>query len=195
MTGWSPSTLAGAVYDTLLERFGEPRHTFRFETPPDAEGSVPEVIDVFAWTASPAVGITNFATVGMCDRPMSGAAHRAELHFAVRDALPEEDLERAATTLANLAALPFLTGRGLDWWHTLARVGQFPGFSSCTAVLLHPAFVHGGWDRVVSGATTVKILNVVPITEDEMATARDHGVGSLMERVYRDDIDLLCDRV
>jgi hypothetical protein len=195
VTGREPSPLAGAVHDALLERFGEPQHTFRFEAPGDPASAVPEVVDVFAWTASPTVEITNFATAGMSERPMNGVPHRAELHFAVRAALSEEDLERAATTLANLAALPFLTGRGLDWWHTLVRFGTLPGFPSCSAVLLHPAFTHGGWDRIEAGTTTVKILNVVPITEDEMATARDHGVGSLMERVYRDDIDLLCDRV
>ncbi len=194
MSDRGPSALAGAVHDALLEHFGEPAHTFRFEAPRAGESNVPEVVDVFAWTASPTVGITNFATAGMSDRPMAGVAHRAELHFAVRAALADEDLERAATTLANLAAFPFLTGRSLDWWHTLVRFGSLPGFPSCSAVLLHPAFTHGGWDRIVSGDTTIKILNVVPITDDEMATARDHGVGSLMERIYRDDIDLLRDR-
>ena len=126
--------------------------------------------------------------------PLHEVAHRAELHFAVRAALGADDLERAATTLANLAAFPFLTGRSLDWWHTLVRFGSLPGFPSCSAILLHPAFTHGGWDRIEAGETTIKILNVVPITEDEMATARDEGVGSLMERIYRDDIDLLRDR-
>lgn len=194
MSERSPSALAGAVFYELVERFGEPQHTFHFEVPDDAGGAVPEVIDVFAWTASPSAGITNFATAGMCDRPMAGVGHRAELHFAVRDALPEAELERAATVLANLAAFPFLTGRALDWWHTLAHFGHLPGFPSCSGLLLHPAFVRGGFDRVESDGTTVKILNVVPITEDEMATAREHGVGRLMERIYRDDIDLMRDR-
>jgi hypothetical protein len=194
MSGRSPSALAGAVHDALLEHFGEPEHTFRFEAPDAGESDVPDVVDVFAWTASATIGITNFATAGMSDRPMSGVAHRAELHFAVRAVLDDEELERAATTLANLAAFPFLTGRSLDWWHTLVRFGSLPGFPSCSAVLLHPAFTHGGWDRIESGDSTIKILNVVPITEDEMATARDQGVGSLMERIYRDDIDLLRDR-
>jgi len=193
VSGRLPSAIAGAMFDEIVERFGDPSRTWRFEAPPDAR-DVPDAIDVFAWDATPQVRITNLATVGMCDRPMVGAGHRAELHFAVRGELGAPDLERAAALLADLAAFPFLTGRALDWWHTIARFGPFPGYSGCSAVLLHPAFAHGGWDRVDSGGVVVRILNVVPITDDEMATARERGVGALMERFARDDVDLLRDR-
>jgi hypothetical protein len=182
------------VFDETVERFGDPTRSYRFETPERARGPVPDAVDVFAWTASPQVRLTNLATVGMCDRPMPETSHRAELHLARRGELDDAALEGTAALLANLAAYPFLTGRALDWWHTLARFGPFPGFPSCDAVLLHPSFTHGGWDRVEHEGVTIKILNVVPITADEMATARERGVGALMERVYRDEIDLLADR-
>lgn len=194
MTELAPTPLAAKVFEETVERFGDPVRTFRFETPAGARDRVPGIVDVFAWTASPQVKLTNLATVGMCDRPIPEASHRAELHLAQRGDLSDVQLEATATLLANLAAYPFLTGRALDWWHTLARFGPFPAFPSCEAVLLHPAFTHGGWDRVEHDGITVKILNVVPITADEMATAREHGVSALMERVYRDEIDLLTDR-
>lgn len=194
MSDREPSALATRVYDETLRQFGAPDHSYRFETPDAARSSMPDGVDVFAWDPSDEVDITNLATVGMCDHPMHGAAHRAELHHAVRGTLEREARDRAATLLANLAAFPFLETRALDWWHTISRFGPFPGFSRCTAVLLHPAFTHGGWDRVEHDGLTVRILNVVPITRDEMATARADGVGALMERVYRDEIDLLRDR-
>ncbi len=188
-----PSPLDSAVFEALVERFGEPGWRARFDAGGSASAA-PPVLDLFVWAPDAAADVTHFATVGMCDRAIPQAPYRAEIHLSRRGAVTEEERDAIAAFLAGLAAYPFVSGRPVDWWHTLGGTGAVPGFGTCSAVLFHPAFVIGGFDRLVHDGVEVRILNAVPITDEERTTAERLGVPTLLERMHADGVDFLSGR-
>lgn len=165
-----PSQLVRNVYQEHIEHFGEPDDSFVFNdddavTP--ASDQMPSRIDIFVWQPTPGLDITTFSTMGMSEKPMVGAEHRAELHFAVRMKLTTKDVRSCAVFLANLATYPFHYGTHVDWWHKLNDPGPIPLFRSAKSVLLYPRFVDDGWDHIhYKDHPVVKLLNVIPISED-----------------------------
>jgi hypothetical protein len=162
-----PSAIVRHVYREHIEHFGEPDESIVFDDDhavTHTPAQMPARIDVFVWHPGPELDITTFATIGMSYQPMAGAAHRAELHFAVRAKLPPSDVQACAVFLANLATYPFHTETHFDWWHKLNDPGNIPLFSNAKSVLLYPRFVEDGWDEIPHNGTVVKLLNVIPIS-------------------------------
>jgi hypothetical protein len=77
------SPIIRQVYREHIEHFGEPDDSVVYEDH-DAPHGRPARIDIFVWRATAEIDITTFATIGMAAAPMSGADHRAELHFSIR---------------------------------------------------------------------------------------------------------------
>jgi hypothetical protein len=164
----SASQILTEVYQAHVEHFGEPDESWVFDDGKNG-GAYPDRIDVLVWRPTDECEIATFATIGMSDRPMIGAAHRAELHFAIKARLEQREEHSIARFLANLAMYPFQIGSFLDWWHTISQPGVIPFFSRARCVLLHPEFVRDGWSWIETSVSDVRILNVVPITEEEEA--------------------------
>ena len=154
------------VYREHINRFGEPTDSIVFddETP---RAGYPERIDILIWDADDDCDITTFATIGLSSLPMPKAPYRAELHFAVRRHLDAREKQQFAGFLANLAMYPFQTEEPLDWWHTLRDPGSIPLHHTASCILLHPRFVEDGWDTSMIGDQEVRILNAIPITQQE----------------------------
>lgn len=162
----SASNILQEVYQAHIDHFGEPDDSWTFD---DGKESAiyPNRIDVFIWSATAECDITTFSTIGMSDRKMSGAAHRAELHLGLRLKTEKEDDALIARFLANLAMYPFQIGSFIDWWHTVSKPGKIPFHTSADCVLFHPRFVSEGWDSIATSSGEVRILNVIPITKKE----------------------------
>ncbi|MBO0756797.1 MAG: suppressor of fused domain protein [Bradyrhizobiaceae bacterium] len=107
----------------------------------DAPHECPARIDIFVWRASTKTDMTHFSTIGMAASPMSGADHRAELHFSIRSRVDSATIGMTSKFLANLAIHPFLNATFFDWWHKIRDPGSIPLFTSGMAVLFHPRFV------------------------------------------------------
>lgn len=131
------------VYREHIENFGEPDDAIVYEDH-DASHRRPARIDIFVWRASAEGDITPFSTIGMAASPMSGAGHRAELHFSIRGRLDSAAIGTTSKFLANVAMYPFLNDTFFDWWHKIRDPGKIPLFTSATAVLFHPRFVKTG---------------------------------------------------
>jgi hypothetical protein len=160
------SPIVREVYREHIEHFGEPDQSIVYEDQA-APSDRPNRIDIFVWNASADADITTFSTIGMAATPMRGARHRAELHFSIRCELDRHVIGETSKFLANLAIHPFLNNVYFDWWHKVREPGSIPLYSHASAILFHPKFVDTGWDTIEFEGTSVKILNVVPITPDE----------------------------
>lgn len=191
------SKLLKTVYQEHINRFGEPDSALRFggKEPLSGEEHIPDFIDILVWEPDEDIDIITFATVGMSDKPMPGAAHRAEVHFAVRGNYSREEISKTAAFLANIAVYPFLQNTSLDWLQLLSDPGEIPSFTEAEFILLHPEFVEGGWATIEEpGEELVKILNVVPITGQERDIMKTNGFDALCDFFEKQKIDLLTRR-
>lgn len=163
-----PSRIVKKVYDEHIRNYGEPDESFVYDDPNPISG-FPKRIDVFVWNADADCDIATFSTIGMSDQPMNGAKHRAELQFAIRQRFTKEEMGPITLFMANLAMHPFHTKSFFDWHHTIPEPGQIPLFDTAQSVWLHPPFVEGGWAKISSWLTEIRLLNIVPITTEELA--------------------------
>lgn len=187
------SPIVRAHYEDLIERFGEPDGSWTFDDAPGAKPTWPARIDVLHWADDEDLDINTFATVGMCDRPMQGVDHRCELHFSIRSRADNLEIGKIAAFCANLALYPFEHGTFFDWTQAVISPGAIPHFPNCCCVMLHPAFHEDGWDESVYDAVKVKIMNVVPLTPNEMAHRKKHGPFSIYDYFIEHEVDLFSD--
>ena len=162
----APSRILRDVYEEHIGNYGEPDESFVYEKAAPAPG-FPGRIDVFVWNSDPECDVATFSTIGMSDKSMTGASHRAELHFAIRKCFSKAEMGPVTLFMANLAMHPFHTNSYFDWYHTIAEPGPIPQFKEAQCVWLHPPFVEDGWAEIRSQSTEIRILNIVPITEAE----------------------------
>ena len=165
---WTPDPITQFVYDQLIEHFDEPDHGFTFDggnSVQETPDHYPQRVDVFAWDPDEEVDITSFATVGMASKPMFECEHRSEIHLGVRAKLDEQQLNQFAIFLANLSTYPFHRRTHFDWWHKIHRPGKLPLFKE-PCIVMHPGFSEETWDKMEFNGTEIKILNVIPISEE-----------------------------
>ena len=186
------SQIVKSVYREYINRFGEPDSSVRFGDGEPVKGKehLPSFIDVFIWKSNEKVDINTFSTIGMSDKDMNGANFRSELHFSIRGHLTDVEIAKINTFLANISVYPFIQDTYFDWFHLLSNPGQIPCFDKATSILFHPAFIENGWNMIENEEKLVKILNVVPITEDERQIMKDKGFSSLAEHFAKDNIDV-----
>jgi hypothetical protein len=187
-----PSQIVKSVYKELINHFGEPDNSVRFGNgqPVNGEEHLPSFVDVFIWKSDEEVDINTFSTVGMSDKAMSGADFRSELHFSVRGNLTDAEIKTICTFLANISVYPFIQNTHFDWFQILSNPGQIPCFEKATSIIFHPAFIENGWDVIKNKEKLIKILNVVPITENERQLMKDKGFSALAEHFEKNNIDL-----
>lgn len=190
------SPIVKAIYKEHIHYFGEPSNSIRFgsEKSIEKEEYIPGLMDVFIWQSDEKTDVTTFSTIGMSDKPMINADFRAELHFAIRGYLSEDEISKVAKFLANVAVYPFIENIYLDWLHILSDPDLIPCFSKATSILFHPAFVKNGWDTIKTNNITVKLLNIVPITEEERLLIKKNGIHKLFDSFVKNKIDIFARR-
>ena len=159
------SPLLRDIFRARKERWGDDDDGFTFERPD-------ERLDVFVYRSNDEIPMTTFATVGMAARTLPGTDERAELHLARRGRVSPEEENAIAVQPANLASHPWENDTSFAWGHLVGLQREFPTFFGCHAVFLGGPFVEGGWDVIDTAEGSVRILNVVPITEAERIHAR-----------------------
>lgn len=185
------SPIVREVHNEHLAYFGEPDESIVFDSPPPLDDSFPDRMDVFIWQPTEDCDVTTFATIGMADRPMQGAEHRAELHLGIRAVLDAAQRKKVARFMANVAMYPFYHRTHLDWWHRLRDPGVIPEFPSCSTLFFHPKFVEDGWDTINTEEGVVKLLNIIPTLQAE------YDLGSaqkMVEYLAEHEVDLLAPR-
>jgi hypothetical protein len=196
------------VYREYMKRFGEPATSIVFDqtnrnrsTALDdliQPGGIPDRIEVFIWEPDHEHDVTMFLTIGMAVFPLPKVTHRAELHFAVRKPLTHEEQHAVSCFLANLAVYPFHHGEPLDWWHTMSNPGEIPLYSTAKCLLLGRYTKkgwdnkNGWWDLLTTDEGDIRILTVVPITQQEKDLGGTVGLGAIRERL--DAIDIFTPR-
>lgn len=188
-----PSPLIRKIFSEHIANYGEPDQSYRFDSRHTrSEILALDVLDVMIWRPTDDCEMTTFATIGMAERPMKDASHRVELHFAIRGKLSAKEESESARFLADIAVYPFFNDCNLNWWHTI-RQAEIPQFARCCAILFHPAFVENGWQIIECDEMRVHLLNVVPITKEELELKRK-DLNELVDYLADSDIDLFCDR-
>lgn len=188
------SPIVRHTYLETIDRFGEPDTVITFDDPPPPDDSWPARIDVLIWHDDEDLDITTFATVGMCDRQMEHVEHRCEIHFSIRRPASEMDLNAVAWFCANIAVYPFARDTFFDWAQTINNPGPIPYFPNCTALLLHPAFVEDGWDKLEFEGTSIYIMNAVPVADRELEYRKANGPFSIFDYLAEHEIDIFQDR-
>ena len=125
---------------------------------------------------------------------MAHVQHRCELHFSIRAPAANLDLNLVSAFCANLATYPYANGTFYDWTQTINSPGEIPRFPGCSTVLLHPAFNVGGWDTMIFEGTKIQIMNLVPLTLEEMAFRQKNGPFSIYDYLSEKEIDIFRDR-
>lgn len=161
------------------QNFG-PESAF-FKLQGEDNSKLPSQIELLLWHPDSYSDLSTLATLGMSDLPMA-EGERAELHLAWEGKLSENEEKSLVEFLANLALYPFLSGQKAHWWQVIELDGDIPCFKNKKALLFHPPFHEEGWAQIECSDTLVRILNVVPLSEDEKLLAIHHGINSLTDR-------------
>jgi hypothetical protein len=196
-----PTPKMKRLYHDCVDYFGEePEDLWVFSPYTAVEGrSVdsrrPTLKHVMVWPSNDDIEICAFQTIGMSEHPIPGTDTFAELHMAIRARLDEDQRERVARFLANLAEYPYDHCRQIDWWHLLSNPGPIPEFSGCPHLIFHPKFAEEGRDTIEDKDGTVKLLYVVPITPAERHLLVCHGRDAFIDHLIETGADLFCDRM
>lgn len=155
------------VFRALRAELGEEDTGYTYDGGPGPLSRV----DVMVYAAADFAGRTTFATVGMAVEPMPARGGRAELRLFRRGPVDARDQEAISRQLANLVAYPWTTGRPLNWGEIVTMDQPMPTFPGCRRMFLAGPWIQGQLDHAVTAAGPVQIINVVPISEAERATA------------------------
>ncbi|MFG3254755.1 suppressor of fused domain protein [Streptomyces sp. NPDC048172] len=163
-------------------------------------------IDVMIHRAAEPAGVTVFTTIGMSAHAMPPAdgpdgpvgpvgpdgrsdgrpGGRAELRLHRRGVLDQASEGGIAMRLANLATYPWANGRPLGWGEVLSFQDDTPTFPACARAFLAGPWLQGQPSFLETREGPVRVLHVVPITEQEraaaLATTPESFFGDLLER-------------
>jgi len=193
MTGGSAIETAFRVF---RERWGEPAEVFQFDASQVKPGREPQLerLQVLYWSPDEASALSRFTTVGMSSRAMLGAMHRAELCYRKLGEIPEAEMPQFVRFLANLAVHPFVHQTCFDWGHTLKLQNAPPGFPGFRAVLFHSALPGDSTDTLPTDEGPVRLLNLIPLTEQEIVLQRAQGTPALINQFDRLHVDVFRPR-
>ncbi len=193
MTSEDPMLVAD---QTFREWWGNPAEVFQFDASKVKAGREPhlERLQILYWPHEENAGLSRLATVGMSSRMMRGVMHRAEITYRIRSAISPEELPAVVRFLANLAVHPFVHQTGFDWGHALNLPHGLPGFPGSEAVLFHSALPGDPFDTAASNAGPVRVLNLIPLSTEEISLQRTQGTPALVAYFERNHIDVLSPR-
>jgi hypothetical protein len=185
-----------AVDQVFRERWGEPAEVFEFDASKVKPGCVPQLekLQILYWRANEKLAMSRFASVGMSSRCMLGVNHRVELCFRKRGEISPEELPFFVRFLANLSIHPFVHQTGFDWGHALKLQTHPPGFPGCEGILFHSAIPGDVADVVPSSIAPVRILNLIPLTAEEILIHRTKGPPALVAHFDRLRVDFFSSR-
>jgi hypothetical protein len=175
------------VFNAHRTAWGEEDHGILFESgPPPVDR-----LDILVYRPTDDTPMTSFTTIGMAAAPMPvgsapGGGRRAELQFARRGRLSADDEHAVALQLANLAVHPFSAGNPLDWGHMIGLNRDFPTLPGCSAVMISGPLTTAGRDYIHTSEGSVRVLNVVPITETERELGRTLPPIEFVQRLIAD---------
>lgn len=193
MTGEPAAVAMGRIF---RERWGEPAEVFQFDASQVRPGRTAqfERLQILYWPPDAASDLARFATVGMSSRMMLGAMHRAELCYRKLGDVPPAEMPAFVRFLANLAVHPFVHQTSFDWGHSVKLEAAPPGFPGCRAVLFHSALPGDESDTLPTGEGPVRLLNVIPLTAEEIAIQSTHGTPALVSHFDRGRVDVFRPR-
>lgn len=182
------------LYEGFAESWGEPDHLIAFD-PEEAQGSDSlQRLQVAVWRADERCDVTSFVTLGMSDLQMQGQLPYAELQFAVRGALSDEDIHQGAQFLANMAAFPFHNHISLDWWSRISQAGAVPLFPESSGILFRPPFDEDDPAELEHKDDTIRLLVLVPMTAEENAILSEDGIDAYEDYMIENGLDPLGHR-
>lgn len=181
---------------TFRDWWGEPGEIFQFDASQVKTGRQPQLehLQILYWPAKDSSSLSHFATVGMSARSMMGALHRAELIYRRRGQIDLMELPRFIKFLANLAVHPFVHQTSFDWGHSLKLPQGPPGFPNCEAVLFHSALPGDLTDTLPTAEGPLRLLNLIPLTANEITLQRANGTPALVSHLDRQRIDVFTPR-
>ncbi len=178
------------------ERWGEPSEVFQFDGSKVKPGRVPQLekLQILQWNPDNKSAIARFVTVGMSSRPMLGVNYRAELCYRKRGPVSPEEIPQVVRFLANLAIHPFVHQTCFDWGHALKLQSPPPGFPGSEGILFHSALPGDAADVLPTVSGPVRILNLIPLTLEEILLHRSKGTPALIAHFDRHRVDVLSPR-
>jgi hypothetical protein len=184
------------IDQALRERWGEPADVFEFDASKVKPGHRPQLekLQILEWHPDENSSAARFATVGMSSRPMLGVNYRTELCYRKRGGVSPEDLPQVVRFLANLAIHPFVHQTCFDWGHALKLQTHPPGFPGCEGLLFHSALPGDAADVLPTASGPVRILNLIPLTAEEILLQRTKGTPALVAHFDRHRVDFLSPR-
>lgn len=181
---------------TFREWWGEPAEIFQFDASQVKPGRQPQLerLQILYWAADDSSSLSQFATVGMSSRTMLGVLHRSELCYRKRGEISSKELPNFIKFLANLAVHPFVHQTSFDWGHSLKLQHGPPGFPNCEAVLFHSALPDDPTDTLPTAEGPLRLMNLIPLTANEIALQRANGTPALVSHFDRQRIDVFTSR-
>jgi hypothetical protein len=172
-----PTERMKALYHHFTEKWGEPEHLIWFDPNQAGRKCALEKIHIGVWPSDEECDVNSFVSFGMSEVEMggSGSSNRAELQFAIRGNLTNEEIHEVARFLANVAEYPFANNLTLDWWHSLGDSGKVPCFPEVSKILFRPSFSDSACSDATYQNETIKFLFIVPLTEEESHIITVHG--------------------
>jgi hypothetical protein len=184
------------IYGYYADRWGESEHMIWFDPARATPASRLPRLHVAVWPADDDCDVTTLVTLGVSDLELDRCdRNRIEFHWAVRGHLGKDEIQLAATFLANLAEYPFDHGRCLDWWHRLNHPGSIPFFPDATALLLRPPFSDGEQGDLCFDGEHIRTLYVVPLNATEAKVLSQDGIDAYQHYVECNQLDPLGTRL
>lgn len=188
-----PTERMKSLYHHFIDKWGEPKHLIWFDPKQSKKGCTLQKIHVGVWPSDEDCDVNSFVTFGMSEKEMGGegTGNRAELQFAVRGNISDEQIHETAKFLANVSEYPFEHNITLDWWHSLKNAGKIPFFDNTQKILFRPSFSETACSDINYGSELIKFLFIVPLTEIESHIITQHGPSAYEEYMEENGYDPL----
>lgn len=172
-----PTERMKALYRHFTSKWGEPEHLIWFDPKQSNREGALKKIHIGVWPSDEECDVNSFVTFGMSEKEMGGegTGNRAELQFAVRGNISDQEMHEAAKFLANITEYPFENNITLDWWHSLRNAGKIPFFDNAKKILFRPSFSDTACSDATYNDELIKFLFIVPLTEVESHIITKHG--------------------
>ena len=192
----TPESPTSAMDRAFRERWGEPAEVFQFDASKVKPGRVPQLerLQILQWNPDDKSAIARFITLGMSSRPMLGVTYRVELCYRKRGPFSSVEIPQVVRFLANLAIHPFVHQTCFDWGHALKLQTHPPGFTGCEGILFHSALPGDPTDVLPTASGPLRILNLIPLTHEEILLQRTKGTPALVAHFDRHRVDVLSPR-
>lgn len=177
------------IFLEYSHRYGKADGYFSFETNMP-QGKSPSNIIIFYWVTKGPQSSTTFCTLGVSEHPMNNG-ERAEMHLTLKRKMNPDQIMDFCYFIANFAIYPFLHEFALTWWSLIIDVGQVPLYANSSALLIQPEFSDSELNDISIGEDSIRLYNIVPLTNNETQIAQHKGIPELLDYIVENEIDML----